>query len=46
MSLTQSYDVIVIGGGAAGTAAAIGAASAVSRTLLVEAGPFLVEQPP
>src|SRR5713226_2173791 len=27
MSLAQSYDVIVIGGGAAGTAAAIGAAS-------------------
>src|SRR5260370_40930069 len=41
MSLAQSYDVIVIGGGAAGTAAAIGAGSAGAKTLLVESGPFL-----
>ncbi|MDB4933904.1 MAG: FAD-dependent oxidoreductase [Labilithrix sp.] len=41
MSLAQSYDVIVIGGGAAGTAAAIGAASTGARTLLVESAPFL-----
>jgi FAD dependent oxidoreductase len=41
MSLAQSYDVIVIGGGAAGTAAAIGAAGAGAETLLVESAPFL-----
>src|SRR5260221_11825330 len=41
MSLAQSYDVIVIGGGAAGTAAAIGAARAGAGTLLVESAPFL-----
>src|SRR5467141_4096633 len=41
MSLAQSYEVIVIGGGAAGTAAAIGAASAGAATLLVESAPFL-----
>src|SRR6202790_2466137 len=41
MSLAQSYDVIVIGGGAAGTAAAIGSAGAGAETLLVESAPFL-----
>jgi len=41
MSLSRSYDIIVIGGGAAGTAAAIGAANAGAQTLLVESGPFL-----
>src|SRR6266852_360268 len=41
MSLPVSCDVIVVGGGAAGTAAAIGAASAGAQTLLVESGPFL-----
>src|SRR6202140_3965050 len=41
MNLAQSYDVIVIGGGAAGTAAAIGAASAGGQTGLVESAPFL-----
>ena len=41
MSLARSCDVIVVGGGAAGTAAAIGAASAGAQTLLVESGPFL-----
>src|ERR1700681_2420695 len=41
MSLAQAWDVIVIGGGAAGTAAAIGAANAGAQTLLVESAPFL-----
>ena len=41
MSLARSCDVVVIGGGAAGTAAAIGAANAGAQTLLVESGPFL-----
>src|SRR5467141_2169672 len=41
MSLARSFDVIVIGGGAAGTAAAVGAANAGALTLLVESGPFL-----
>ncbi len=41
MSLARSCDVIVTGGGAAGTAAALGAANAGAQTLLVESGPFL-----
>jgi len=41
MTLARSCDVIVIGGGAAGTAAAVGAAKAGAQTLLVESGPFL-----
>src|ERR1700730_8114572 len=41
MVLAQSCDVIVVGGGAAGTAAAIGAASTGAETLLVESAPFL-----
>src|SRR5260370_19622571 len=41
MSLALSCDVIVVGGGAAGTAAAIGAASAGAETVLVESAPFL-----
>src|ERR1700680_5185231 len=41
MSLARSCDVIVIGGGAAGTAASVGAANAGAQTLLVESGPFL-----
>src|ERR1700692_1630017 len=41
MSLARSCDVIVIGGGVAGTAAALGAANADAQTLLVESAPFL-----
>src|SRR5712692_902778 len=41
MRLAGSCDVIVIGGGAAGTAAAVGAANAGAQTLLIESGPFL-----
>jgi heterodisulfide reductase subunit A-like polyferredoxin len=41
MSLARSRGVVVIGGGAAGTAAALGAANAGAQTLLVESGPFL-----
>src|ERR1700737_762701 len=41
MSLARSCDVIVIGGGAAGTGAAVGAGNAGAQTLLGEAGPFL-----
>ena len=38
---TQRYDVIIVGGGPAGTAAAVAAARAGSRTLLIEREGFL-----
>lgn len=38
---TEHYDVAVIGGGAAGVAAAVAAAKNGSRTVLIEAGPML-----
>lgn len=37
----EDYDVVVIGGGAAGIAAAVSAARNGARTLLVEAGPMI-----
>jgi hypothetical protein len=39
--LKMEYDVIVIGGGAAGVGAAAGASQAGARTLLIERGPCL-----
>src|SRR5258706_9295550 len=41
MKITNKYDVIVVGGGAAGIASGIGAAQAGAKTLLVESGPCL-----
>ena len=38
---TRHYDVIVIGGGSAGVAAAVASAKSGAETLLVEAGPLL-----
>jgi succinate dehydrogenase/fumarate reductase flavoprotein subunit len=45
MSLARSCDVVVIGGGAAGTAAAVGAANDGAQTLLVSRARFWGEQP-
>ena len=37
----ERYDVVVVGGGAGGTAAAVEAARCGARTLVVEEGPWL-----
>ena len=49
MEKVQSYDVVVVGGGAAGIAAAVGAAQAGAACLLVERNgslgfPFMFDQ--
>jgi hypothetical protein len=41
VGMSAAYDVIVAGGGAAGIGAAVGAAQAGARTLLIERGSFL-----
>lgn len=41
MTRTENYDVVVVGGGAAGVAAAVGASRRGARTLLVERYGFL-----
>jgi len=41
MEINDKYDVIVLGGGAAGIGAGIGAAQAGAKTLVVESGPCL-----
>ncbi|WP_068087574.1 FAD-dependent oxidoreductase [Polycladidibacter stylochi] len=41
MRSINKYDVVVVGGGAAGVAASVGAARAGAKTLLVERNPYL-----
>ena len=45
-SSPHRYDVAVVGGGAAGTAAAVGAAQAGARTAVFESFGRLGERPP
>jgi flavin-dependent dehydrogenase len=37
----QHYDVVIVGGGASGVAAAIAAADTGAQTLIIDAGPIL-----
>lgn len=41
MNRNYEYDVVIVGGGTAGVAAAVGAAKAGARTLLIERNPYL-----
>lgn len=41
MNRTKNYDVVIVGGGTAGCAAAVGAARAGAKTLLIERNPYL-----
>jgi glycerol-3-phosphate dehydrogenase len=39
--MTEEYDVVVVGGGAAGVGAAVAAAQAGARTVLLESAGYL-----
>ena len=41
MERTLMYDVVIVGGGTAGVAAAVGASRAGAKTLLIERNPYL-----
>ena len=41
MERSYQYDIVVVGGGTAGVAAAVGAAKAGAKTLLVERNAYL-----
>ena len=41
MERTLQYDIVVVGGGTAGVAAAVGASRAGAKTLLIERNPYL-----